>query len=123
MLARQQRLEEKITTQERSLEGMRDQIQMLQTNVMDLLKAQFSKLAVAITERLQLPQQQAKMLRDLLDDHLHQLPLNTSLELPTGVSQMITTHHTSTEEETTLTSGPTQPRDPRLRQPIEQINI
>lgn len=91
MSTRQQRLEEKIDRQDQSIQHLTHQMSSLQKHVLDLLAAQFSRLAVLITETLHLTEPDAKLLNDLLDDHLRQFSLSRPLELPSDPITVPTT--------------------------------
>ena len=115
MNVRQRRLEEKLDLQERSIHGMQTQITTLQYHVLDILKAQFCRLATVITEQLQLPQTQSKLLQQVLDDQINVLAQSKTLDLPTVPLSTPEETPAMTESATNQPKQQANLRDPRLR--------
>ena len=117
MSERQVQLEQQLDQYAQSLHMMQRQVTTLENQLLQMLQAQFTSLASAITTTLQLPQDQADILQDLVADHLRQLTVTAQLHPPRD--QGVTHHRLPTTAEPTVTR-PEAPqlrtRDPRLTQ-------
>ena len=115
MLERQSQLERQMDHYATSINTMTQQMTSLKQQLLDMLQAQFSKLAAAITTTLHLPQDQATILQDLVNEHLHQLAVTAQLRLPKGTYAL---GHTPPSPAATPVSSEGPPhhntRDPRL---------
>ena len=118
MVARHQTLEEQLIRYSQSLHNMQRQIMTLQQQLLEMTKTQFHKLAEAITEALKLPVDQACVLQDIVDAHLHQLAVTAQLQPPGGPFRMQPTHQqVNVRQEHITPPGQWQTnRDPRLDQ-------
>ena len=102
------------------MQGLTQKLSLLGQHVMDLLKAEFCRLATAITETLQLPQKQVTILNKLLDDQLVQISLASALPLPT--QPLLSTMELAGPAATTIQAPPLSPaKDPRLWQTPAQM--
>ena len=82
MTDRHLQLERQLDHYAQSLTDMRHHVSTLEHQLLDMLKIQFGRLAAVITDTLQLPQEQATILRGLVDDHLRQLAVTAQLQPP-----------------------------------------
>ena len=108
------------------LSNMQQHVITLEYQLLDMLQIQFGKLAEAITETLHLPQEQATILRGLVDEHLHQLTVTAQLRPPRGPQGQ----PQSLTPATALVHGNLPPqsvpprqhsRDPRITRPTPQV--
>ena len=95
MTVRQQAFERQLDRYSQSLQDMQSQVTTIQHQLLDMLKLQFNKLASVITDTLQLPSDQADIIRDLVDDHLHQLAVTAQLQPPQGPFRMTSMTHST----------------------------
>ena len=116
MTARHQALEGQLLNYSQSLQAMQHQMVTLQQQLLEMTKMQFQKLAAVITNTLQLPEQQALLLQDIVDDHLRQLAVAAQLQPPRGPFRTAAPQYLHTDLQGISTSPSTQPhnRDPRL---------
>ena len=115
MAERQTMYERRLEQYSQTLHDMRNQVKTLELQVLEMLQLQFSRLAKAIREMLQLPQYQADILQDLVDDHLHRLAVTTQLRLPQGPYQLMQQDQLDSITPAPQTIQPTRHhnRDPR----------
>ena len=109
-----------------SLSDMQHHVATLQQQLLDMVKIQFGKLAEVITEKLHLPQDQANILRELVDDQIRQLAATAQLQPPRETQQQlptITPPPALVHGNLPPQSGPTRPhsRDPRITRSTTQM--
>ena len=116
MAERQQHFEHQLNCYAQELTTMKTQVTTLEQQVLQLLQTQFSKLASAITNTLQLTQEQTATLHNIVDDHLHELAITTQLQLPKGPFRLPPPQQQGTTYQATEEAASTQRhnRDPRL---------
>ena len=115
MAGRQQQFQQQLNCYQQELTTMKNQVSTLEHQVLQMLQQQFSKLASAITDSLQLTREQTATLHDLVDDHLHQLAVTTQLQLPKGPFRLPTPEYQGTIYQATETAATQRHnRDPRL---------
>ena len=72
-------MSDRLDRYDQSLTDMKQHVATLQHQLLDMVKIQFGKLAEVITEKLHLPQDQANILRELVDDQIRQLAATAQL--------------------------------------------
>ena len=119
---RHRQLEQKMDSYALSLRDMRTQVQTLEQQMLEMIQTQFCQLETAITQALQLPQDQALVVRQLINDQLYQLATTHQLRVLTEPQrEHLQRQHATNSRYMEGTHLQTRNMDPRLAQLTHQM--
>lgn len=115
---RQVRLENQVRQQAEAVSSVNKQLQVVQRQLVEQLKAQFSRLTLRISESLHLTRRQVTVLQSVVDGHLQEITRATeflSLESPLSLADDVPDGSQVALPDQPEETGVLPGRDPRLQ--------